>query len=221
MRLQLRRLGYIAVSLAAVLAGGPLIANAQNADAKEYRTVHIETHHLHDAVTVVGLRYRGLLFREGTPILAGSDWLKKASVIIRNDTQKRITAGVVHLDFPDTETQGPPRVGHQMRLGQEPEHALFTRRGKELTRSPREPFLLLPGHKAEISLAPEFDRIKEFIEKRLPISTVKTCWVRLLIFYFDDGTRWAVSHYERPDPEHPGIYVPITVAELKAQGSSH
>jgi hypothetical protein len=221
--MRFKRLRY-AFAETAVLAGILSVqlyaVEPQDVRPHESRTVQLERWMPNDPVRVVRVMFGDVAVQPGVPFVAEGDWLQKVSIVIRNETQKKITAAVIHVDFPDTESAGHPRMGHQFTLGQRPEHAMYNRLGKRVSDLPREPFELLPGQEVAVSLGGQYEKIKGFIESRQPMQTVKTCWVRLLGFFFEDGTRWDVSHYARPDPDHPGRYIPITVQDFRGGSTS-
>lgn len=214
-------LAMVCVASTVMLAS--LTAHGQESqdNVNGYCTVNIERQFEREPVKIVGLRLGDISVQPNTPFLAQTDCLEKLSIVLKNKTHKKITAAVIHLDFPDTESAEHPRMGHQVQLGPWPEHALYTRNGRRVHQKPTGPFALLPGQEAIVPLSPEYGAIKAFIETRQPMRTIKVCWVRLQLFYFDDGTRWALSNYERPDLEHPGRYIPITLDDFRGEVASH
>jgi len=158
---------------------------------------------------------------DGKPFEAGDDWLKNLVVVIKNVSQREIVSASFGLDFPETGSgvKGDGLMQYSIRLGREPDHALYMPDGQKRDPESTEPLRLLPGEELRVPLASYYDHIKYVVEIKRPITSIATCWLRLGSFYFADGTRWAPSGFYKPDPSTPGKYIHITPEEFRNASS--
>jgi hypothetical protein len=158
----------------------------------------------------------------GKPFPAGDDWIRDLVFVVKNFSNKEVIAMNISLDFPQTGAgvPGSPMVASGISLGREPENALYDprtgrKRASAQQISDRAPFSILPNQEVRIAVAPHYDSIKAGIEAKQPISTITTCRVSFVVFYFADGTRFGGGFW-KPDPNNPGMYLPMTRDEWNA-----
>ncbi|MGH9736006.1 MAG: TlpA family protein disulfide reductase [Candidatus Acidiferrales bacterium] len=151
----------------------------------------------------------------GKPFEAGDDWLQNIVLVVKNLSDKQVTAVDLRLTFPQTgtgKTPDSPVVATTITIGQKPSWALYTRSGRQHTPigSELEPFSIPPGQEVRIALAKFYSAIKSAIESKQPISTINAVYIGSQFYYFADGTRWTMGNFEKPDPGRPGAYTRIT-----------
>ena len=125
------------------------------------------------------------------------DWPKRLSFEIQSVAVKPIVYIELNLNFPETRTSGN-LMSFPIRLGVRPD-LNFPR--------DNEAFRLMPDEKVSISIARQYDKLAEFVERRTPMSTINKIQLEVGFIIFEDGTAWA-GEFLRPDPSKPGRYVP-------------
>lgn len=125
------------------------------------------------------------------------DWPKRLSFEIQSVAAKPIVYIELNLNFPETRTTGN-LMSFPIRLGVRPD-LNFPR--------DNEAFRLMPDEKVSISIARQYDKLAEFVERRTPMSTINKIQVEVGFIIFEDGTAWA-GEFLRADPSKPGRYVP-------------
>ncbi len=156
---------------------------------------------------------------------AGEDWLENLVIVVKNLSNKEVVAGTVNIRFPETGSgvPGDAFIGQAITLGQWPEYALHaTRDGHRLNVAPVAPISIEPGQELKFVLSPYVSEMRQQIETKRPFSSITRLALLLGPFYFSDGTRWAsYSGFQKPDPNAPGKYAPITAEEFKKTNGSH
>ncbi len=166
-----------------------------------------------------------ILWDKGVTFQAGDDWMKNLVFVYKNVSNKELIAMDVDLFFPQTGsgTSDNPVSGYLVMTGRPPDHAMYnSRTGQKHTPSPfqSKPLNILPNQEIRLALAPFYDAIKASIESNQSVqsnqsvSSVTECQVDEGIYYFADGTRWQAGKFEKPDPNTPGGYLPITPEEF-------
>jgi hypothetical protein len=69
--------------------------------------------------------------------------------------------------------------------------------------------LLKPNETIDVSLEDQYAALKAFLESRQPIARIKKVKVAVYVLFFDDGTRWDLGVYSKPDPTSPTGYSKI------------
>lgn len=162
-------------------------------------------------VEIAEIRTQGRAVQAGETFEDGEEWLKNIEFKLTNKWDKAITYVVLNVDFPETRKTGSMMM-YSLYLGQQPE-----------VRSTLSnmPLRLAPTESVEVSLSPEFERIKKFIESRQPsLGDIHELSVWLDQVMFEDGTIYAAgSLYRRnPDVHSPQKWMPLV--ESKAPPSN-
>ena len=154
-----------------------------------------------EPVEIADIKTRSKIVKAGEMFEDGEEWLKDIDFKLTNRWDKVITYVVLNVDFPETKKTGSMMM-YSLYFGQQPEaRATMT----------NEPLRLEPAESIEVSLVPEYARIKKFIESRqAPVGDIHEISVWLDQVMFEDGTVYAAgSIYERnPDPYSPQKWVP-------------
>ncbi|MGA9772432.1 MAG: hypothetical protein WBV94_25590 [Blastocatellia bacterium] len=129
------------------------------------------------------------------------DWLENLKFVIKNKVDKRITYIYIELDFPETETIGPMMVYNKLSIGIHPKAF-----GDSLKHDT--PLALEPGGKTTFTLSAQRLRlIKDFLAFRnFQLEDLNKAVIRISYVIFDDGTKWSLGDYYKPDPSVPGGY---------------
>lgn len=146
----------------------------------------------------------------GVPFQAGDDWLNGLAFTVKNRTTKKIVQLFMNVSFPETET---PEYGfpvHQILYrGRIFDSVLSDPDGNKLDPRAGQPLDFGPGQKMTFSFADYADGVRKRIEERQSFSTVTRCFINVHTAYLEDGTHWVLSHFDAPDPSHPGSYTPL------------
>lgn len=153
--------------------------------------------------------------KPGTQFEADEGWLKNASIVLKNRTDKVIVWAGIELFFPDTGngTASEPLTAYTITLGQRPEIDSFKKNGEKLPSDPNKQLLFLaPGQTLVVHLADYIDEIQDRLEQSpgalagdQPLSRVTRVAIHRSEFLFADGMRWTdLDGFSIPDPNHPG-----------------
>ncbi|OLE51949.1 MAG: hypothetical protein AUG51_20355 [Acidobacteria bacterium 13_1_20CM_3_53_8] len=153
----------------------------------------------HEPIQIVGASVSGKHFRLNERIDEDENWLKKLAITVKNVSPKTIIFINMYYDFPETKATGNI-MAFPITYGRNPQAAINSGEAKRL----------LPGEAADLTLTDEqYAKLKEFLERRHPISTIKRASMRLTDVYFDDGTIWSNGSFYRIDPNNPHKLIPI------------
>ena len=150
---------------------------------------------------------------QGKPFQAGDDWVKNLTVVLKNLSNRKITAVTIGIRFPGSpgsdaiqrDPTGQSVIGAGITLGRTPAHYARTPEGEVLRpASTGTPLQIGTGQELTIALANYYDDIKGQVEAERPISGVPNCWIVISRVYFDDGTQWAADVFYKPDPAASG-----------------
>ncbi|HEY3136439.1 MAG TPA: hypothetical protein VGL29_10465 [Blastocatellia bacterium] len=132
------------------------------------------------------------------------DWLEDLTFTLENTSAKRITYVDVELDFPETQGDRPMMVVNQLGIGRPPY-------GHEWTKQIA-PLMLEPGDKLTFNLsAQQLQMIKDFLAlRKFQLKQLSRVIIRLGYLIFDDGIKWEIGRYYRPNPNAPGGYERIS-----------
>lgn len=186
------------------------------------KTVHTESSNILDPIKIVQLLVDGKEVHRGIPFQAGPDWLQHLTVVIQNKSGKDLTAAQIMIDFPELGdgSHERPIVGTQIRIGQRPEHALYSQSGEKIRAESTAPIRIAPGSTVSFSFSDFMDRIRSTVAGYRDPADLNQCWIRLQVFFFSDGTRWIKGMYTRPDPATPGKYIPISRDDFEGKSTS-
>jgi hypothetical protein len=155
-----------------------------------------------EPIELADIRTQRQTVRAGEAFEEGEEWLKHLGFKLTNKWDKAITYIVLNVDFPETEKTGSMMM-YSLYLGQQPDVAAT------LTNPP---LRLEPTESLEVSLAPEYEQLKKFIESRqAPLGDISEISIWLDQVMFEDGTIYAGgSIFQRnPDPDSPRKWVPL------------
>lgn len=157
-----------------------------------------------DPVIVGDIRVRTKAVAKGEAFEADDDWLKNLSFKLHNGSDKTVTYMAVDLVFPETAESGLPML-RPLQFGHWPGRSVAT----------RTPLLLKPNETLNVSLEGQYAALKSFLESRQPIGTIKKVKVAVYVLFFEDGTRWDLGVYSKPDPTSPTGYSRIKTSGQK------
>ncbi len=127
-------------------------------------------------------------------------WIESLSFVLRNRTTKKIARVEIMLQLPETGWQH----GRQFHFGQFPAPAAYFGDGEPIPQT-GQPITFSPCGEMTFALGDDQGGLGQLrAEPPQPISQV---YARLMV-YLEDGLKWGAYGYERPDPEHPGQWVP-------------
>jgi hypothetical protein len=169
--------------------------------------------HANDPIQAMGFRVSGRLVKPGTDFQADDEeWLKTSSVIVRNDSSRKIMGIWINLFFPEVGNDSG-MVGDQVQIGNRASSEQNTKQGTRLHDNDYPSFSLLPGKTYEIPLGTNYEGASA-LRSRISAGAIPTrCVVRFAAVYFTDGSKWAPGYFARPDLDHPGKFVVISPAE--------
>ena len=128
-----------------------------------------------------------------------NDWLQNLEYTIKNRSDKRITYIHFEVLFPDTIATGDPlMVYRELFLGVDPKASGdLSRYGK--------PLLLNPGEVLTLTISPKhLEAMSGFLALRqYRLSDLTRVDVQVLDCFFEDGTKWTLGGYYKPNPNAP------------------
>jgi hypothetical protein len=131
------------------------------------------------------------------------DWLENLEFKLKNKSGKAITFIILQLQFPDTRVNGPEMV-YTLHIGRHPKAS-----GDELVDD--EPLALKPGGTVIFALsAKRLELAKQFLALRnFQLADLNKMMIRIVSVAFDDGTKWVMDSYYKPNPTEPSGYEKI------------
>ena len=130
---------------------------------------------------------------------ADDNWIESLSFVLRNRTTEKIARVEIMLQLPETNWQYGPRFF----FGQFPPAAAYFDDGTPIPQT-EEPIAFNPCGEMTFALADNEDGLRRLRE--LPLQPISHAYARFIV-HLEDGLRWMLSRYERPDPEHLGQWV--------------
>lgn len=152
-----------------------------------------------DVVEFSQIRVAQKLVEPGKPFDEDDEWLNKVSVRVRNISNKPIVYLSVNFDFPETKSTGS-QMTYPVSFGQQP--------GSRFPQK-KDPLFMMPGDSFEISLLPDYAKMKSFVERRHQISQIKKAELRVHFVIFADRTGWAAGNFYKQDPNDPDHYINV------------
>jgi hypothetical protein len=195
------------------------VVQAQDALTAGSKFIEVEPEHAYQAARVVKVTvgkqvvtpgfYNRRQGPSGVPFRAGDDWLKGLAFTVRNRSTKKIVKLFMNVSFPETDKPeyGFP-VNQDIYLGRIPENAAYGPDGKKFDPGAEQPLHFGPRQEMAFSFANYADDVRKRIEERQPFSTVSRCFINVHTAYLEDGAQWVLSHFDAPDPSHPGSLIP-------------
>jgi hypothetical protein len=141
-------------------------------------------------------------------------WLERVQLTLRNVTNRTIVGAWMRVDFPDTEGPNRLKIMHDFTVSEVPERSQFDRRGVKHNVNQHPPLSVGPKSTFAIALGPEYEQMKQKIEAQSSISDIKSVWIRIVLVYFSDDSRWN-GVYEIPDPGNPAGFLRGSAADFR------
>ena len=133
-------------------------------------------------------------------LAADDSWLKTLSFVLRNRTPERIARLEIIVQMP----QAGMHVASIFSFGQFPPSDAFFGDGKPIPPS-AEHITFKPCDEMTFALADDQIDLPRVTSR--PVSETSQVYVRFQA-YLEDGLVWGITGWGRPDPEHPGQWVP-------------
>jgi hypothetical protein len=160
-----------------------------------------------DPLEIIELKVKGEAVRFGEQFVGGEEWLKETTLKLKSLHRQPITYMQINIDFPETAATGVV-MQHQLLLGRHPED-----RSEQA-----KPLRVMPGEFVEVSLAPEYDRIKKMIELRNPpIAYTTKILIKLRDVAFEDGTIYSGGNFFRRNPDSKGFPKWLRISETEKE----
>jgi hypothetical protein len=131
---------------------------------------------------------------------ANDDWLKGLVLRFQNASSKPISSVELHVSLRRPHAAGNV-IDFTLKFGQTP--GVNQLEGGDI---------LAPGQTADLSISEKwYDRAQRVLGRggSPSLGQIEQADVELGYVYFDDGTAWHAGSLLRPDPDHPGKYVPM------------
>jgi hypothetical protein len=148
-----------------------------------------------DPVTITSIKQGGRNLLAEEEFDANDEWLRDVSFKLKNNSNKNITFVGVDMYFPDTQETGALML-RPLRFGRWPN------RPNDLVA----PLLLKPGETIDVAIASQYDSLKKFLESKQPINKIQKLMLRVYAVIFEDGTKWDMGTYYKPDLNTPSGY---------------
>lgn len=127
------------------------------------------------------------------------DWLSDLSITVKNVSDKTITHIVLNLAFPETKETGTPML-FPLRYGQNPRALVVTGQPEALPVN-QTTTLYISGQ--------TLTKLKSFIERRQPLTSLKKVTMQLDAVYFEDKSLWTGGSFFRVDSNNPAKYIRV------------
>jgi hypothetical protein len=142
----------------------------------------------------------GYRFRVAYRLAADDSWLETLSFVLRNRTSEKVALVEIWVQLPQDRTRAPSIFS----FGQLPASDAYFGDGKPIPPS-GEPIVFKPCEEMTFRLAG--GQFGPAHVKAIPVSETSQVYVRFQA-YLEDGLVWGITGWGRPDPEHPGQWVP-------------
>jgi hypothetical protein len=128
------------------------------------------------------------------------DWVENLEFSLKNKLGKQITFILVQLQFPETEVNGPKMI-YNLHMG-------IPVAASESEKKSAAPLALEPGKRAVFTLSSEeLKLLKEFLAiRRFELAKLNKLIIRVVSVVFDDGMKWEMDYYYKPNSSLPGGY---------------
>ena len=126
---------------------------------------------------------------------ADDKWIESLSFVLKNRTTEKIARVEIMLQLPETNWQYGPRFF----FGQFPPAAAYFGDGTPIPQT-EQPIAFNPCGEMTFAIA-DNGQLRE-----VPLQTISQVYARFMV-HLEDGLLWTASHYQKPDPEHPGQWV--------------
>jgi len=128
------------------------------------------------------------------------DWLENLEFSLKNKLGKQITFILVQLQFPETEVNGPKMV-YNLHMG-------IPVAASESEQKSASPLALEPGNKVVFTLSSEeLKLLRQFLAIRhFELANLNKMVIRVVSVIFDDGMKWEMDYYFKPNPSLPSRY---------------
>ena len=138
---------------------------------------------------------------DGSRVIAGTDWLRRLSLTVRNISQKNIVKFVIHIKIPK---HGEMQHDAGMALDFPSENPVLDPAGRPTGHfNPPTLRVLQPGATTKVKVWEHQLEILERLKER-GVPDVDTVILSIREVVFDDGTGWLVGKESRDDPSRPG-----------------
>jgi len=207
-----RSFGQSPGSSSPAISQEPIRRSGPNIPGPGQKVINQARGNIYNPVSMGRILFKGLPIKPGEPFPAGDDWLKYIEVEIKNTSPKPLISAQIRIDFREL---GSPIMIWAAGAGRIPEYALYRPTGEKVNRVQTQPAISIPpGGLVTISLAPTYDHLIAFLERRTALKSVSACGIDLDFFYFSDDTRWSQGSYVRADRDHPGRHISISRDEF-------
>lgn len=126
-------------------------------------------------------------------------WLDRLQFTVKNQADKRIVYVHFEVSFPDTMANGQPiMVYRELSLG-------IPAKASGDTSKYGEPLSLDPGQTHTVVISSEHLKVMdEFLAlRRYRLSDLTRVDIQVLDLFFNDGTKWSLGGYYKPNPSAP------------------
>lgn len=198
-----RRVGYalIYIALASTTIwswSSSLNAGDMSAQNSEKSLTKTESYD-NEPLRIVEVKAANKSVKLGEKFEGDDDWIKNASIRVKNVSDKAIIYIEIDFNFPETKTSGN-EMSYRLKLGHRPG-----------AHDPNPPLQLKTGDETVLSLDGErYDQLVRFLEQRHPMSGIRKAIIRIGFVVFADGTGWSGGLFHRRDPNNPNRYIPVT-----------
>lgn len=122
---------------------------------------------------------------------AEDEWLRNLSFRLKNHSNKTVTYVGAEMFLSDSTTAAPAMV-RQFRFGRRADHPDLA-----------PDISLKPGDSIDVSLASQYDSLKNFLEVARPVTSYNTAMIRVYLVFFEDGSKWDLGNFYVPDSTRP------------------
>jgi hypothetical protein len=194
----IRTLVYAVLLSAAIWGVSPIINKSEGVIPDGERRLDKTESYANEPLRIINVKAANKSIALGEKFDGGDDWLKDASVRVKNISDKDIIYIEIDFNFPETRTSGN-EMSYRLKMGHRPE-----------AHDTNPPLMLKRNDEALLTLDQEkYDQLLRFVGERHPISAIRRAVIRIGFVIFADGTAWSGGLFHRRDPNNPNRYVPV------------
>ena len=178
------------------------LAQTKNKQEKVIKKVAFDN----EPIEFLNLESNGKTVKPNEKFIQEGDWLKDFTIKFKNISDKPIVHVSIAILFPETGSSDSPQV-YFLRYGVNPE-----------VNNKETPSLLAANDTAEIKFSDKnFNHLKEFLSQRKQLAELTEANFRIMVVYFEDGTKWSAGTIFRPDPNSAGKFIPADSKPLEEE----
>lgn len=193
-------IGLFCGSILLLAAAGFVLPTYSTGSQSNERVMEIDSPIPNEPVKIIEAKAANKKIKFGEKFEGDKDWLKSATVKLKNVSGKEIVFIDMRVNFPETLASGN-EMSFRENIGVMP--------GLDIP-NPNGPLSLHPDGELEFVIDEKrYKNLVKFIERRHPIDSIKKAHLLVGFVAFADGTAWQAGVFYRKDPNNKKVWIPI------------